>query len=134
VLRLAIGDLGLGVVGFFFVDFFLLAEEVVEAFAVDERVLLAVVDPLDVVVVDLVLALVGVVALVDVDLVVDFLGLGGALVVEDLTGDLDLDRVVVFFFFRFRFNFCFRSGVTLYEALILVRVPSSTPFLRAERK
>lgn len=123
VLLLEIGDLGFAVVGFFIDFFFLLGEE---AFTV-ERVLLAV-ESADVVPVD------------------GFLGLEGAglglVVVTDLTGDLDRDldldrdrvRVDDVFFFRFRFNFSFRRGVTLYEALILVRVPSSTPFLRAERK
>jgi len=60
------------------------------------------------------------------------LGLGA-----DLTGDFDLERDLddeVDFDPFFMFNFSRRRGVTLYDALILVSVPSSTPFLRALRK
>jgi len=121
--RLVMADLGLEVVGFFFVDFFF-----GEPFDEPERVLFVVVD----VVVDFVA--VGFLGLAAGFFGVGFLGLAGAfLVVVDLAGDFDLDRVVEVFFF-FRFNFSIKTGVTLYEALILVRVPSSTPFFRARRK
>jgi len=118
-------DLGLEVVGFFLVDFFL-GEPLDEP----ERVLFVVVVVDAVVVVDFVV--VGFFAAGF--FAAGFLGLAGAfLVVVDLAGDFDLDRVVEVFFF-FRFNFSIKTGVTLYEALILVRVPSSTPFFRARRK
>jgi len=59
------------------------------------------------------------------------LGLGAVLTGDlDLERDLEADDLDPFFMF----NFSRRRGVTLYDALILVSVPSSTPFLRALRK